>query len=346
MSLLSQELNYIMKKRFIILTAIIASGSFTAKAQNVTWPAETIKELTSGWKGDRSADGRPKVSEDLLERLKNVHMEEAWAFLRGKGFVNQFENFSGTSQTPWLILHPKQVMTGRVVTAQYMPLRMDYDDYVQAQGKREKNPLKITNSSPINILTEGDVYVADGYEKVVEGNLANAIYNGSKRGYIFNGAIRDVEQNEEVKGMNGWYRGSDPSYLQQAMLTSINSPIRIGRAIVLPGDVVLAKSTGVIFIPAQFVDELVLSGEVTSLQDEFTFMRIADKTYEYKNESFVGGWTEAIDKDFVNWATTKAKLTMPKSDLIAYLNAHPRVRGQRPAGGGQAPARQTTRTQQ
>jgi 4-hydroxy-4-methyl-2-oxoglutarate aldolase len=211
--------------------------------------------------------------------------------------------------------------------------------------------MTITNSSPINILTDGDVYVADGYEKMVDGtlvggNLGNAIFNGSKRGYIFNGSIRDVEQNEQVKGMNGWYRGSDPSYLQQAMLTSINGPIRIGRATVLPGDVVLAKSTGVIFIPAQFVEDLVLSGEVTDLRDEFTFMRIADKTYEYKNESFVGGWTEAIDKDFVNWATTKAKLTMPKADLVAYLDAHPRVRGARTQNNN-APARQQApRTQQ
>lgn len=340
-----------MQKGLFSILIIVASACFAARAQSVTWPAETVKEMTSGWKGERSADGRPRISDGLLERLKNIHMEEAWAYLRGKGYANQFENFSGTSQTPWLILHPGQVMTGRVVTAQFMPLRLDYDDYVQAEGKKENNPLKITNSSPINILTDGDVYVADGYEKMVDGtlvggNLGNAIFNGSKRGYIFNGSIRDVEQNEQVKGMNGWYRGSDPSYLQQAMLTSINGPIRIGRATVLPGDVVLAKSTGVIFIPAQFVEDLVLSGEVTDLRDEFTFMRIADKTYEYKNESFVGGWTEAIDKDFVNWATTKAKLTMPKADLVAYLDAHPRVRGAR-AQNNNAPARQQApRTQQ
>ncbi len=326
-----------MKKRIFTCFLLLLSTTFLVNAQSVTWPTDVVTEMTSGWKGERSADGRPKISDALLERLKNIHMEEAWAYLRGKGFSNQFENFSGTSQTPWIILHPDQVMTGRVVTAQYMPLRLDYDDYVQAQGKREKNPLHINNSSPINILTEGDVYVADGYEKMVEGtlvggNLANAIYNGSKRGYIFNGSIRDVEQNMEVKGMNGWFRGSDPSYLQQAMLTSINAPIRIGRVTVLPGDVVLAKSAGVIFIPAQFVEDLVLSGEATALRDEFTFVRIADKTYEYKNEAFVGGWTEAIDKDFINWVTNQAKLTMPKADIIAYLNAHPRVRG---AGSGQ-----------
>ena len=342
-----------MKKSFLSLVLIISASIF-AHAQSVSWTPETIKAMTADWKGERSADGRPKISDGLLERLKNVHMEEAWAFLRGKGYANQFENFSGESENPWNILHPNQVMTGRVVTAQFVPLRLDLDDYVQAQCKKENNPLKITNSLPINILTEGDVYVADGYGKVVDGtliggNLANAIYNASKRGFIFNGSIRDVEQNEEVKGMNGWYKGSDPSYISQMMLTSVNAPIRIGRTTVLPGDVVLAKSTGVMFIPAQFVQDLVLDGEVTALRDDFTFMRIADKTYEYKNESFVGGWSETIDKDFVNWATTKAKLSMPKEELMAYLTAHPRVRPARPAGApAPAPAARPTppRTQQ
>jgi 4-hydroxy-4-methyl-2-oxoglutarate aldolase len=344
-----------MKKRLLTLLAIGISWSSIATAQNVTWSPENIKALTVQWKGERSADGRPKISDGLLERLKNVHMEEAWAYLRSKGYSNQFENFSSGSENPWIILHPEQAMTGRVVTAQFVPLRLDLDDYVQEQGKKEKNPLKITNSSPINILADGDVYVADGYGKMVDGtliggNLANAIFNGSKRGFIFNGSIRDVEQNEEVKGMNGWYKGSDPSYISQMMLSSINGPIRIGRATVLPGDVVLAKRTGVMFIPAQFVQDLVLNGEVTDLQDQFTFMRIADKTYEYKNEGFVGGWTEAVDKDFVNWATTKAKLSMPKEELTAYLTAHPRVKPPKsatPAAGTNSPARPAAaRTQQ
>jgi 4-hydroxy-4-methyl-2-oxoglutarate aldolase len=342
-----------MKKRLFTLLAIAISWNSIATAQNVTWSPEQIKALTVQWKGERSADGRPKISDGLLERLKNVHMEEAWAFLRSKGYSNQFENFSSESDNPWIILHPEQTMTGRVVTAQFIPLRFDLDGYVQEQGKKEKNPLKITNSSPINILSEGDVYVADGYGKTVDGtliggNLANAIYNGSKRGFIFNGSIRDVEQNEEVKGMNGWYKSSDPSYIAQMMLSSINAPIRIGRATVLPGDVVLAKRTGVMFIPAQFVQDLVLDGEVTALQDDFTFMRIADKTYEYKNEGFVGGWNEAIDKDFVNWATTKAKLSMPKEELTTYLAAHPRVKPARPATPAAATSGRPTpaRTQQ
>ncbi len=328
-------------KKIILFLSIAICATSVSQAQSVTSSPDYIKAMTTQWKGERSADGRPKVSAELMERLKACHMEEVWSGLRQKGYMNQFENYSGTSQNEWQILHPDQPMTGRVVTAQFMPLNPGLETYVQAQGVIEKNPLKITNSSPINILAEGDVYVADGYGKMVEGtliggNLGNAIWQASKRGFIFDGSVRDVEQLSETKGMNGWMRGTDPSAISQMMLTSINAPIRIGRVTVLPGDVVLAKKSGVIFIPAHLVADIVISSEMTSLQDEFTFMRINDKTYEYKNEAFVGGWSETIDKDYVNWLNTAAKLPMSKKEMNDYLATHPR--GRRPA----APARTTT----
>ena len=323
-----------MFNKFILFLAIFISGNLITTAQNVTWPKERIIALTSDWTGERFPDGRPKVSDELLERLKGISMEEAWAALRQKGYYNQFENFNGASENPWIILHPDQPMTGRVVTAQYIPLRPDLQNYVQAQGKIEKNPLKITNSSPINILTEGDVYVADGYNKIIDGtligdNLGNAIWAASKRGFIFNASIRDMAGNLRIEGYNGWFRGSDPSAISQMMLTTINGPIRIGRATVLPGDVVLAKNTGVVFIPAPLVADLVISGEYTHLLDEFTFQRIADKKYEYKNEGFVGGWTEEINADFLDWLNHYPNLPMSKKELDDYVKAHPHKIGPR-----------------
>ena len=194
-----------MIKKTLLLIVISICGNLIISAQNVTWPRESIIALTPEWTGERFTDGRPKVSDELLERLKDISMEEAWAALRQKGYLNQFENFNGASENPWIILHPDQPMTGRVVTAQYIPLRPDLQDYVQSQGKKENNPLKITNSSPINILTEGDVYVADGYNKIIDGtligdNLGNAIWAASKRGFIFNASIRYMEGNIEIKG--------------------------------------------------------------------------------------------------------------------------------------------------
>src|SRR5664279_842145 len=228
------------------LLAVLLCLAFYSRAQEVTLSAEQIKVLTPEWKGERFPDGRPKTSDQLLERLKNVSLEEAWGYLRNKGFQNQFEG-------DWMVIRPDSVMTGRAVTAQYMPLRPDYDKLIKDKGKTEGR-IGSTNSWPIDVLKNGDIYVADSYGKIVDGtligdNLGNAIYAHSHRGVVFYGSVRDIEGLDEIDGFNGWVKGYDPSYIQQMMLGGINTPIRIGRATVLPGDVVLAKKEVLFLFP-------------------------------------------------------------------------------------------------
>ncbi len=249
-----------MKKLLLLFVAFVLL-SYSSKSQNVVWQPESIKALTSEWTGERTQDGRPKVSDELLERLKALSMEEIWGTLRRDGYNNQFENFASTYENGWEILHPDQVMTGRVLTAQFMPLRKDFDNYVQQQAEQEGTKTPVTNYAPIIKLLDGDVYVADSYGKIADGtligdNLGNAIYRAGKRGIIFNGSVRDVEGLSQIEGFNGWIRGSDPSAIKEMMTASINAPIRIGRVTVLPGDVVLAKTTGVAFIPPHLVQKV------------------------------------------------------------------------------------------
>jgi regulator of RNase E activity RraA len=305
-----------MNKKIFFLTLFILSG-FLVSAQNVGSSPEYIKALTSEWKGERFPDGRPKVSDALLERLKNISIEEAWGVLRNKGYQNQFE--SG-----WEIINPEQPMTGRVVTAQFMPLRPDLEKYIKEKGKAEGRAQQGgTNSWPIDVLVEGDVYVADSYGKIVDGtligdNLGNSIYAKSKRGVIFNGSVRDQEGLSEIKGFNGWIKGQDPSYIMQMSLVSINAPIRIGRAVVLPGDVVLAKKYGVIFIPAHLVEELVITSEVTALRDQFGRQRLREG--KYKPGQIDSQWSDEIKKDFVDWLNNyPGKLPMTKTELDNYF---------------------------
>ena len=303
-----------MNKKNLLVSVLIIGCNFLY-SQNVGSSPEYIKALTSEWKGERFPDGRPKVSDRILERLKNISIEEAWGVLRNKGFQNQFEG-------DWTIINPDQVMTGRVITAQYMPLRPDLDKLVKEQGKTENRSQQGgTNSWPIDVLANGDVYVADSYGKIADGtligdNLGNSIYAKSQRGVIFYGSVRDQEGLAEIKGFNGWIKGEDPSYIQQMMLTSINAPIRIGRATVLPGDVVLAKKYGVIFIPAYLVEELVLTSEFTALRDEFGHQR----EKRYLAGQIDSQWSDEIKKDFLNWLNNyPGKLPMTKEELDNYL---------------------------
>ncbi len=284
------------------------------QAQQVTSTPDQIKALTPSWKGERSADGRPVVEAKFLARLKNVSMEEAWGYLRNKGYQNQYEG-------DWQVIRPDSVMVGRVVTAQYMPLRPDVDSLMRAKGKSEGR-IGAPNSWPIDVLKDGDVYVADSYGKIVDGtligdNLGNAIYAKSHRGVIFYGSVRDVEGLEEIEGFNGWIKGSDPSYIQQMMLAGINVPIRIGRASVLPGDVVLAKKTGTVFIPAAMVADLVQSSEFIQLKDDFGHQRLREG--KYTPGQIDREWTDDIRKDFLQWLDAKKNLPMSRKELDDYM---------------------------
>ena len=301
-------------KKCLLFTCMLLFAVFV-KAQHVTLTPEQIKGYTPEWKGERFPDGRPKVEDKWLERLKKVRLEEGWGILRNKGYQNQFEG-------DWMVLEPDSAMTGRVVTAQYLPLRPDVDKIIKDIGKTEKR-IGATNSWPIDVLKDGDVYVADSYGKIVDGtligdNLGNAIYAKSHRGVIFYGSVRDAEGLQEIEGFNAWIKGYDPSYIQQMMLGGINVPIRIGRATVLPGDVVLAKKGGVIFIPAHLVEEVVLNAEFIALRDAFGHQRL--KEGKYTPGQIDTQWTDEIKKDFLKWIDENpAKLPMSRAELDKFM---------------------------
>src|SRR5436190_8704841 len=257
----------IMIKRSVLFIAFIFSGLFLY-AQGIGASPEYIKALTAKWQGERFADGRPKVADDILERLQDCTLEQIWGYLGKNGYRNQVEK-------NWIILKPGETMTGRVVTAQFMPSRPDLDTFVRAQGKAEgRNQHGGINIWPIDVLTKGDIYVADGYGKIKDGtligsSLGNAIYGKTGKGVIFYGSIRDMQELKDTKGFNAWIKGHDPSYIKDMTPTSINAPIRIGQVTVLPGDVVFANEYGVVFIPAYMVEALVKASEMTGLRDEF-----------------------------------------------------------------------------
>ncbi|TDH28739.1 RraA family protein [Segetibacter sp. 3557_3] len=307
-----------MIKKFILLAAFCINGLFMS-AQNVGSSPDYIKALSADWKGERLADGRPKVSDNLLDRLQKLTLEEAWAELIELGYPNQFEG-------EWKLINESEeaTMVGRAVTAQFMPARPDLEKQVREQGKVEGRAYdKATVSWAIPTLTTGDIYVADGYGKTVLGtivgsNLGNGVFTRTGKGVVFYGYVRDMEDLRKIKGFNGWIKGSHPSYMRQTILTSINAPIRIGQAIVLPGDAVLAKKDGVLFVPSHLVEHVVLTGEVTKLFDVFGQQRIKEK--KYTAGEIDSKWTNSIKKDFKDWVKDyKGQLPMSRESLDKYL---------------------------
>ncbi len=277
-----------MKKLFILL--ILLSGILSLNPVHSQIPSrEEVIFYTAEWTGERYPDGRPKVSDELLERIKNISIEEAWGVLRGEGYSNQFAS-------DWKMIREDQPFTGRALTAVYIPESPGLQKRLLAKG-HENGMIGASNSWPIDMLQEGDVYVADCFGKVIDGtligdNLGNAIYAKSHRGVVFDAGVRDLEGLEKIEGFNASVRGWDPSYLRDVMLTGINVPVRIGNAVALPGDVVLAKREGVIFIPAHLAEKVAITSEFIMLRDLFGHQRL--KEGKYTPGQIDTRWTDEI----------------------------------------------------
>jgi len=316
-----------MKKIIIVLLITLAftTGSFTANAQynRVAMNKEYIISLTAQWKGERLPDGRPFVSDNLLERLKKVVLTHARGALKSRKFNNQY-------QGKWMMVNPDKntVMTGRAVTAQYMPQRPDFGDLIRKVGLAEGHSEKAgSNVWPIEMLKDGDVYVADGYGKIEGGTLmgdrlANSVYSKSKRGVIFWGSVRNIQEIQKVEGFNGWILGDHPSAINEMMLTSINAPIRIGDVTVLPGDVVFASPYGTVFLPSFLVGEIVIEAEISNLRHHYGIIRV--RAGDWTTGQIDSEYTPQMNKEFYDYLRKlpDSELPMPRKELNEYLDSH------------------------
>ena len=258
---------------------------------------DELTEYTPEWNGERFPDGRPKVPDEILERMEPVTVTQAWGVLRGAGYQWQYEG-------DWVCTHPGQILVGRALTAMYMPRRPVMRTVMEEKGAR-RGCIGDQISWPIDMLVPGDVYVADMFGKIDQGpiigdNLSTAIYAKSGKGVVHDAAVRDLEGIQEIPGFTSFVRGWHPSYASPTiMLLGVNSPIRIGQATVMPGDVVLGRTDGVIFIPPHLAEKVVQTSELIRLRDMFGKARLREG--KYTPGQIDTRWTDEIEADFSRW---------------------------------------------
>lgn len=303
-----------MKIHTRVLLLLIFAAAINTPSLAQTISKEELIFLTTEWKGERFPDGRPKLPDELLERAKKIGMDDAWTVLKNEGYKNQYE--SG-----WKMVHNDVPVVGRALTAMYMPSRPDIEKNVKERGNKQGRAGN-TNAWPIEMLTKGDVYVADGYGKISGGTLigstlGNSIYSKTGTGVIFDGAARDLKGLEEIEGFNAFVRDFDPSFLEEMVLMGLNTPIRIGKAIVLPGDLVLAEREGILFIPAHLAEQVVATAEFVVLKDKFGIEMV--KTGKYNSGQIDNQWTDQIKQDFLKWLDKnpqEGKMTRAQLDQV------------------------------
>lgn len=248
---------------------------------------------------ERSPDGRPRVPDDLLRRMKDVTVEEAWGVMKQAGYEYQYAG-------DWLNIHPDRTLVGRAVTATFVPSRPDFHSVVESWGT-QKGSVGLHNSFVIDTLVENDVVVIDLFGKVKDGtfagdNLGTAIANKTRTGMIIDGGIRDLVRLKEIPDIAIFARGVDASAIKDVTLAGLNCAIRIGTATVLPGDVVLGSSSGVVFIPPHLVSLVVESSERIRKEDAWGQMRIREGKYTAGQVD--GNWTDGMREDYANWTQT------------------------------------------
>ena len=286
-----------------IMVALLLFGSmFMTYSQQIS--KENLVFLTPEWKGQRLEDGRPYVADQLLERMKLVTLEEAWAVLKGENFKYQYAE-------DWQVINPDSVLVGRAVTATFMPGRPDIHRVIDDKGHQDDGRIKSQNSWAIDMLIKGDVYVVDQFGAHIDGptigdNLANSIFAKSGNGIVYNGAIRDISGLKELGSFTSFFKTYHPSHHLNnpdgdlnTTLVGINTPTRIGMATVMPGDVVLGRDGGVIFIPPHLAEKVVNVSEVVRLRDMFGHQRLREQ--KYTAGQIDSRWSDVIEKDFSHW---------------------------------------------
>src|SRR4029078_4980490 len=176
-----------------------------------------------------------------------------------------------------------------------------------------------TNSWPIDILVKGDLYVADAFGKISGGpimgaTLANSIYRKSGNGVVCDGASRDLQEIRNIKGFNAFVRDFHPSFTEEMVLMGLNTAIRIGNVMVLPGDLVIAQKEGVLFVPAHLAEQVVSTAEFVNRKDQFGFEMV--RAGKYNTRQIDSQWPDEIKTEFLKWLEKHPELgKMTRAEL-------------------------------
>ncbi len=181
------------------------------------------------------------------------------------------------------MLQPDKKLVGRAFTVQFMPVRADVSEAMEAEATA-KGLGRLRNQTAIDMLQPGDVAVVDLFGKIEGGTfvgdkLAYYIWKTTGAGLVIDGAMFYLGSILQT-GMPSYYRGVHPTSLGNVMLTGINVPVRVGSATVMPGDVVLGDRDGLFFIPPQLVQDVVNASESQRLRDEWIKKKFDEKKYK------------------------------------------------------------------
>ena len=293
---------YIRHMSKLLLALILVLAATPLLAQMEGFSRQQIIKYTPKNPFGRFADGRPKVPDTLIDRLRRASSEMLWKPLWDRDYKFQWEG-------GWKINRPEIKLIGRAFTAEYMPVRPDVNEVIEADAARQGLSGR-THTRVIEMLRPGDVLVVDLFGKIEEGsmtgdNLSAAIYAATGNGFVIDGAIRDLDGIRK-QPVPVYYREAHVKPLRNVMLTGINVPVQIGSVTVMPGDLIVGDAEGITVIPPHLVEEVVREVLVTELHDQWTQEKLATKKYK-AGDLYPNPKDPALIKEYEDWLARKKK---------------------------------------
>ena len=286
------------------LLVVLALFAVPLTAQIEGFSRQQIIKYTPKNPYGRFADGRPKVPDDVIDKLRRASSEMLWKPLWDRNYRFQWEG-------RWKINRPEIKLIGRAFTAEYMPVRPDVEEVIETDAAQQGLSDR-THTRVIGMLQPGDVLVVDLFGKIEEGsmtgdNLSAAIYAATGNGFVVDGGIRDLDGIRK-QPVPIYYREAHVKPLRNVMLTGINVPVQIGDVTVMPGDLIVGDAEGITVIPPHLVNDVVREVLLTELKDQWTQEKLA--TNEYKaGDLYPTPKTPELVREYEEWlARKKAEL--------------------------------------
>jgi regulator of RNase E activity RraA len=195
--------------------------------------------------------------EKLFAKLKAANIESAWAALVGLGFPDTFIN-------SLICIRPDLKMVGRARTLRYIPLRRDVQQMIKLPPLNTKSA---EESEP------GDIIVVDAHGCVEAGFTGDVVTTRflvrGGAGMVVDGAVRDLHVIRQMD-MPLYIKGAHAAASGRAIMgADYQVPIQCGGVTVIPGDILLGDSEGILVIPANLAEEVAEKALATDHKENF-----------------------------------------------------------------------------
>ena len=284
------------------LSQVLVGGCFAAllapadaSAQLFTLTREQLIELSAQNPFDRFPDGRPKVPDEAIERAKGLSAEDVWVGAAGQGIQNQYED-------GFQILHPGTKLVGRAFTVQFMPVRPDIEEVLQANAKKAglAAPVESVRHRPCCSPVTCSSWICSARKRAGRSSATTCSTTSCRPPRAL------ASSSTDPCGIWRAFRRcrcrrtsvtSHPTPIGNVMLTAVNVPVRIGNVTVMPGDLVFGDREGVYFIPPALVNDVLDKADETHIHDEWTKKKFAEGKYK-SSEIYGSPKDPALKKEY------------------------------------------------